>query len=141
MTVAERAAGPAPDHGSSGEPGHLAAAAAQPDAGPAGHAAPPWRVLGAGLGVLGGEGLAGCLRPALGEALAVADLIVPLALVVTLIMAVLCGSDLTVERVFRLLRWAANRPEPPAPHPARQLAGRAVTGDPRDSGRAPRSAL
>jgi len=87
-------------------------AAAVPSAG-----RPPraWRVAGAGAGVLGGEGVAGYLHPALGEALAVADVVVPLAIALVLLIAILCGSDQTCERVFRLLRWTANRPEPPGP--------------------------
>ena len=73
------------------------------------------RMLGAGAGVLGGEGVAGYLHPALGEALAAADVLVPLAIGLVLLTAILCGSDRTCERVFRLLRWIANRPEPPGP--------------------------
>jgi hypothetical protein len=82
---------------------------------PGGRPARPWRALGAGAGILGGEGLAGVLHPALGEVLAAVDVIVPLALALILIAAILLGSDRTCERVFRLLRWAANRPEPAAP--------------------------
>lgn len=73
------------------------------------------RYLSAGAGVLGGEGLAAYLHPALGEALAAADVIVPLATALVLLTAILRGSTQTCERVFRLLRWIANRPEPPAP--------------------------
>jgi len=51
------------------------------------------------------------LRPAFGEALAATCVVV----VLVLLGAILCGSDKTCERVFRLLRWAANRPEPPGP--------------------------
>ncbi|MFI6485150.1 hypothetical protein ACIBH1_45080 [Nonomuraea sp. NPDC050663] len=40
---------------------------------------------------------------------------VELALVIVIIGCLLFGSDETVERIFRLLRWIANRPEPPAP--------------------------
>jgi hypothetical protein len=72
-------------------------------------------VLGAGAGVLGGEGLAAYLHPALGEALAAADVIVPLAIALVLLIAILQGSSQTCERAFRLLRWIANRAEPPAP--------------------------
>ncbi len=82
---------------------------------PGGRPARSWRALGAGAGVLGGEGLAMALHPALGEAMAAADVIVPLAIAAVLIAAILVGSDRTCERVFRLLRWAANRPEPAAP--------------------------
>jgi hypothetical protein len=38
-----------------------------------------------------------------------------LAIGLVLVGAILWGSSQTCERVFRLLRWAANRPEPPAP--------------------------
>jgi hypothetical protein len=72
-------------------------------------------VLGAGAGVLGGEGLAAYLHPALGEALAAADVIVPLAIALVLLIAILQGGSQTCERAFRLLRWIANRAEPPAP--------------------------
>ncbi len=73
------------------------------------------RYLGTEAGVLGGEGLAAYLHSALGEALAAADVIVPLATALVLRAAILRGSTQTCERVFRLLRWVANRPEPPAP--------------------------
>ena len=73
------------------------------------------RVFGAGVGVLGGEGLAAYFYPALGEALAAADVIIPLAIALVLVAAILRGSDQACDRVFRLLRSVANRPEPPAP--------------------------
>ena len=75
-------------------------------------------MLGTGAGVLGGEGLATYLHPALGEALAVADFIVPLAVALILLTAILLGSNQTCDRVFRLLRWIDGLPEPPAPWPA-----------------------
>jgi hypothetical protein len=53
--------------------------AGQPAAAPARPAAAR-RLLGAGTGVLGGDGLAAYLHPALGQALAAADVIVPLAI-------------------------------------------------------------
>jgi len=74
-----------------------------------------WRAIGAGAGVLGGQGVAGYLHPLLGEALAAADVIVPLAIAVILLFAILRGSSQTCDRVFRLLRWIANRPEPTTP--------------------------
>ncbi len=74
-----------------------------------------WRALGTAAGVLGGEGLTSYLHPALGEILAAADIIIPLAIAVVLLASILCGSSQTCERVFRLLRWIANRPEPPVP--------------------------
>jgi len=73
-----------------------------------------WK-LGAGVGTLGIEGAAGYLSPSLGAVLATVDVIVPLAIAVVLLGAILLGSKETCDRVFRLLRWVANRPEPPAP--------------------------
>jgi hypothetical protein len=73
------------------------------------------RAFAAGAAILGGEGLAGMIHPALGEALAAADVIAPLAIALILLAVTLFGSDRIVERAFRLLRWAANRPEPAAP--------------------------
>jgi hypothetical protein len=78
----------------------------------------PWRALSTGAGVLSSEGLTAYLHPALGEALAVADIVIPLILAIILLTAILRGSSQTCERVFRLLRWIANRPEPPAPEEA-----------------------
>jgi hypothetical protein len=77
----------------------------------------PWRKLGLSAGALsvGAEGALGYLHPALGEALAVADVAVPMIIIGVLLTAILCGSKETHERAFRLLRWIANRPEPPAP--------------------------
>jgi hypothetical protein len=75
----------------------------------------PWRALATGAAVLGSETAATVVHPALGEALALADVIGPLAIALILLAAILFGSDQTVERVFRLLRWAVNRPEPKAP--------------------------
>ncbi len=82
---------------------------------PGGRRSVPWPVLGTGAGVLGTESVAGYLHPALGEALAATDVLVPLAIALVLLTAILRGSTQTCERVFRLLRWIANRPEPPAP--------------------------
>lgn len=101
-------AGPSPVHGPYHEPNPLQAR--RPPV--------PWRVLGTGAGVLGGEGLIACSRPALSELLAAADVAVPVITGLVLVAAILRGSDETCERVFRLLRWIANRPEPPGPPPA-----------------------
>ena len=71
-----------------------------------------------GAGALGIESAAGYLSPSLGAVSAAVDVIVPLAIAVVLLSAILLGSKETCERVFRLRRWVANRPEPPAPGPA-----------------------
>ena len=75
----------------------------------------PWRAVGAGAGLIGTEGIAGCLHPALAEVLVATDVITPVAITLIVVAAILFGSAETVERVFRLLRWIANRPEPAAP--------------------------
>jgi hypothetical protein len=75
----------------------------------------PWRALVVGAGILGGESAAVFARPALGEVLVAVDVIGPLVIALILLAAILRGSDRTVERAFRLLRWAVNRPEPAAP--------------------------
>ena len=69
--------------------------------------------LGAVVAFLSAEGTAGYLHPAIGEALAAADVIVPAIVLLVLLAAILRGSTETCDRVFRLLRWIANRPEPP----------------------------
>lgn len=75
----------------------------------------PWRALGVGAGVLSAEGLILYLRPALGEVITAADVLVPTAVGLVLVAAILFGSKETCDRVFRLLRWISNRPEPPGP--------------------------
>jgi hypothetical protein len=71
--------------------------------------------LGVAAAFLSAESTAGYLHPALGEALAAADVIIPAIVLLVLLASILRGSSETCDRVFRLLRWIANRPEPPAP--------------------------
>lgn len=66
-------------------------------------------------GSLAAEAAAGHWRPALGAALAVADVTIAALIIFVLLIAILCGSTETCERAFRLLRWASGRAEPPAP--------------------------
>lgn len=75
----------------------------------------PWRLLGVGTGVLGGEGAIIWLHPIIGEAMIVTDLAVPIVVGLILLVAILRGDDVTCDRAFRLLRWIANRPEPRGP--------------------------
>jgi hypothetical protein len=72
------------------------------------------RRRGIGLGILSAEGAIAWSQPV--EAMAVALTAMSGALLAALIvmMAVIPGNNQTCERVFRLLRWAANRPEPSA---------------------------
>jgi hypothetical protein len=81
----------------------------------------PWRVAIAAAGVLGGEGSAAVVCPVFGEALAATAIVGSLAISLVVLSVVLQGSDEAVERIFRLLRWAANRPEPTAPRDGRPL--------------------
>jgi hypothetical protein len=67
----------------------------------------PWRAAGIGLTSLG-VGLAYHL---LGQAVLAAELTAVLAVIGT----ALFGSQARSKRAFRLLRWAADRPEPLAP--------------------------
>lgn len=72
-----------------------------------------WRSLGlAGAGLGADAGLAISSRD-LGAVLALTEVTVLAVIALTILIAVLCGSDNTCERAFRLLRWLANRPEPP----------------------------
>jgi hypothetical protein len=68
-----------------------------------------------GLGVASGEGAVGYLHPAVGMSLAIADAAVMIVIILTMIGTAIFGSDRACERVFRQLRWLANRPEPPTP--------------------------
>lgn len=67
----------------------------------------PWRAAGAGLTSLG----IGVADHQLGQITLAIELLAVLAVIGT----ALFGSRALSERAFRLLRWAANRPEPPVP--------------------------
>ena len=73
----------------------------------------PWRSVGAGVTALGTPAGIGVLHPMLGEAIAIIEVVVVLAIIGT----ALFGSPALSERAFRLLRWIGNRPEPPGPAP------------------------
>lgn len=76
---------------------------------------PGWVKLGTGLAAIGAELTESILHPAAAEALGIADAAIPLIVGVVLYTTIVRGSPETVERVFRLLRWISNRPDPPAP--------------------------
>lgn len=87
---------------------------AAPDAGQA--AATPggrlaWRTAGIGLTSLGAPIGIGAADPLIGTM----ALVIELAVALTIIGTALFGSPALSERAFRLLRWIANRPEPPCP--------------------------
>jgi hypothetical protein len=87
-----------------------------------------WK-LGAGASALGAEGTVVYLNHVLGVALVVIDVLIPVAVALILLAAILRGSKETCERVFRLLRWIANRPEPPEPVPQSELYKEDTTGN------------
>lgn len=70
-----------------------------------------------------------CLHPTLGAVLAAADAIIPSAVGLALLAAILLGSNETCERAFRLLRWIAGHPEPPAPADLTSQSPSAAPGD------------
>ncbi len=78
-----------------------------------------WWSLSTSASLLGTAGTAGYLHSTVGLALAEAEattlLIAALTLLVIVLLVILRGSDEAREHLFRLLRWAGNRPEPPAP--------------------------
>jgi hypothetical protein len=71
--------------------------------------------LGTGLAVIGAEITESVLHPEVAEGLAIADAAIPLIVGLILFTTIVRGSTETVDRIFRLLRWITNRPEPAAP--------------------------
>ena len=80
--------------------------------------------------------LPGYVHSTIGLALAAAEAMIVLVTGLTLLMLVLVvvlhGSDETREHLFRFLRWAANRPQPPAPSEAHAATGHTEGGMKRD---------
>jgi hypothetical protein len=70
-----------------------------------------WRSIGASVISTGVPTSVGAVHPIIGIGIAVLELAVAL----TVIGTALFGSRELSERAFRLLRWIANRPEPPTP--------------------------
>jgi len=70
--------------------------------------------VGAGAGVLG-EVILGYHYQTLQTISMACDVGLPTLLILVLIGTILFGSDDRKERAFRLLRWIADKPEPPGP--------------------------
>jgi hypothetical protein len=77
---------------------------------------PGWVKLGIGLAVIGGQITESVLHPQVAEILAIADAAIPLVVGSVLFITIVRGRQETVDRIFRLLRWIKNQPEPTAPH-------------------------
>lgn len=74
-----------------------------------------WVKLGTSVAVIGAEIAESVLHPEVAESLAIADVAIPLIVGLILLTIIVRGSQETVDRVFRLLRWITNRPEPTVP--------------------------
>jgi hypothetical protein len=72
---------------------------------------PTHHALTACLSVFAGEGALSYMYRALCMAFGILDIVVPLLIMGLIIL----GNQDTCDRIFRLLRWMANRPEPPSP--------------------------
>lgn len=70
-----------------------------------------WRSIGARVISTGVPTAVGMVHPFIGIAIAAVEL----AMALTVFGTALFGSRERSERAFRLMRWIANRPEPPTP--------------------------
>jgi hypothetical protein len=77
--------------------------------------ATPWWRTTVGIVIFSGQTTAAYVHPAILTVLAIANATVPPVAGVVVVTVILFGSEETNDRIFRLLRWIANRPEPPAP--------------------------
>lgn len=75
---------------------------------------PNWRRLGAGVGI-GAQGAVIYVRPAIGVALVIVNVTIPLIIALVIFITTVWGRQDTCDRVYRLMRMIANRPEPPEP--------------------------
>jgi hypothetical protein len=91
------------------EPGNESAGLVAPPAPDGGRT--PWRAAGIGLTSLGAPIGIGAADHLLG----LTAFAIELTAALTIIGTALFGSQVISERAFRILRWIANRPEPPAP--------------------------
>ena len=71
----------------------------------------PWRPVGTGVIGLGTSIGSVALYPLLGWIV----IGIEASVILTVLGTALFGSEALCDRAFRLLRWVANRPEPPAP--------------------------
>jgi hypothetical protein len=74
-----------------------------------------WWRLGAGAGAVGVPGALGWVCPVAAVVIAVAEVAVPLLVIVAIGTVAVFGSDRASGRVFRLLRLVTGRHEPRGP--------------------------
>jgi len=70
--------------------------------------------LCAGLVIAALEFVSDCLHPEITEILVIAGVVIPVIIMAALLAIITRSDEQTCERVFRLLRWMVNRPEPPS---------------------------
>lgn len=73
-----------------------------------------WAKLCAGLAIAAIELVSDYLHPEISGILVIADVTIPVIMIAALLTIVARSKEQTCERIFRLLRWMVNRPEPPA---------------------------
>ena len=73
-----------------------------------------WAKLCAGLVIAAFEFVSDCLHPEITEILVIASAAIPVIMMAALLVIIARSDEQTCERVFRLLRWVVNRPEPPS---------------------------
>jgi hypothetical protein len=64
------------------------------------------------LAVIGAQITESILHPEVAEALAIADVAIPLIALLIVFITIVRGTGETANRVFRLLRWIRDHPEP-----------------------------
>jgi hypothetical protein len=72
-----------------------------------------WWPAAAGLAGLGTDAGIASLSSSLGAAVVITEITTIAVIALVIVLTAIWGPDQKCERVFRLLRWAANRPEPP----------------------------
>lgn len=76
---------------------------------------PGWVKLLLGLAAIGADVTESILHPEVAAALAIAEVAIPVIVGLIVFTTIVLGSQETADRVFRLLRWIRNHPEPLTP--------------------------
>jgi len=92
------------------QPGEPSQPPGSPRPGHGAHAGARWLVLPAALGA---DASLIYVSRSLGAIVTLIEVAGTTVVALVLLAAIFCGSHETCERAFRLLRWTADRPEPP----------------------------